>query len=65
MQVQGLLVSAEGLLPHGDSLAITLPKCLFEEFLLLPFPSVTCVQSLAQRSVPHIVLADLGARVLL
>lgn len=58
-------MSAEGLLPHGDSLAITLPKCPFEESLLLPFPSVTCVQSLAQRSVPHIVLADLGARVLL
>lgn len=48
-----------------DCLATNLPKRPFEGSPFLPFTSVTFVQSLAQGSVPDIVLADLGARVLL
>lgn len=50
------------LFPHDRlSLAIHIPKSSFEGSLLLPFPSVTCVQAAAQRSVLEIVLTDLGA----
>lgn len=70
MLVQGLPVSPEGLAssrtaPHYSLLEIlwllTFPN-VHLKVPLLPFPRVTCVQSLAQASVPD---ADLGARVLL